>query len=101
MKKAAQILFVLLWVMFATLGLAFVLVRSRIDEKLSESSVLWLYDQFDLLGVEDYQNLVVDFFLCLSFVIVSLLTLLSYFFWCRTRGRQTFRTLREKNFVED
>lgn len=87
MKKATRILLVFLWVMFATLGLAFVLVRSRIDEKLSESSVLWLYDQFDLLGVEDYQDLVVDFFLCLSFVVVSLLTLLAYFFWCRTKVR--------------
>ncbi|MCE2745647.1 MAG: hypothetical protein LW710_07040 [Burkholderiales bacterium] len=87
MKKAARILLILLWVIFATLGLAFVLVRSRIDEKLSESSVLWLYDKFDLLGIEDYQNLLVDFFLGLSFVVVSLLTLLAYFFWCRTKVR--------------
>ena len=87
MKKAAQILLIVLWVVFATTGFAFVLVRSRIDEKLSESSVLWLYDQFDLLGVEDYQNLLVDFFLGLSFVVVSLFTLLGYFFWCRTKVR--------------
>ena len=87
MKKAARILLVFLWVIFATLGLAFVLVGSRIDEKLSESSVLWLYDQFNLLGIEDYQNLVVDFFLCLSFAVVSLLTLLAYFFLCRTKVR--------------
>lgn len=87
MKKAACISLIGLWVMFATVGLAFVLVRSKVDGKLSESSVLWLYDQFDLLGAEDYQNLLVDFFLGLSFVVVSLLTVLTCFFWSRIKAR--------------
>jgi hypothetical protein len=87
MKKAVRILLIGLWVMLATIGLTFVLVRSKIDERLSESSVVWLYTKFDLLGIEDYQNLVIDVFLGLSFVVVSLLTWAGWFLWCRIKTR--------------
>ena len=87
MKQAIRVVLIGLWVLLVTITLMILLIRSNIDARLPDSFVSWLFDEFDLLGVESYQDLMAGIFFVFSFIVASLLTWAGWFLWRHIKAR--------------
>ena len=81
MKQTIRVVLVGLWVLLVTITLMILLIRSNIDTRLPVSFVSWLFNEFDLLGIESYQDLMTGIFFIFSFIVACLLTLVGWVLW--------------------